>query len=86
MSTWSLNYPRIVCYKGIQGGNGHTMTKCCPWCKDGLSSPYEPTDGIDAEKRLCRAHLAEYEGTSLDGLDREDAAMYADMTNLGIYD
>lgn len=44
----------------------------CHWCKDGLSSPYEPSDSKDAEKHLCRGHVAEYEGLSLDGLDRRD--------------
>ena len=48
----------------------------CLWC---AGSDYEPIDADDAEMTLCRGHLAEYEGTSLDGLDREDAARYADM-------
>ncbi len=48
----------------------------CAWC---FGHDYEPFDADDAEATLCRGHLAEYEGTSLDGLDREDAARYADM-------
>ena len=45
----------------------------CPWCKDGLSSPFEPEDDEDAEMHLCRGHAAEYAGLSLDGMDRRDS-------------
>lgn len=48
----------------------------CLWC---AGSEAEPLDADDAEMTLCRGHLAEYEGTSLDGLDWEDSARYADM-------
>lgn len=48
----------------------------CGWC---FGTDFEPLDADDAEATLCRGHLAEYEGTSLEGLDREDAARYADM-------
>jgi hypothetical protein len=44
----------------------------CPWCKDGLTSPFEPEDEEDAEMSLCRGHAAEYAGLSLDGMDRRD--------------
>lgn len=57
---------------------------CCPW--EDPNSTYEPLDGIDAEEILCRFHLAEWSGTSMDGLDREDAAMRADMADMGYYD
>lgn len=39
----------------------------CPWCADPNAD-----DDIDPEL-LCRMHLAEYEGLSLDELDRRDA-------------
>jgi hypothetical protein len=45
----------------------------CPWCKDGLSSPFEPEDEDDAEMSLCRGHAAEYAGLSLEGMDRRDS-------------
>lgn len=57
----------------------------CPWCADD-NSEFEPFDSDDAEQTLCRFHLAEFEGTSLDGLDRQDAAIRADMTELGYFD
>ncbi len=53
----------------------------CHWCDD---RDTEPTDDIDAEKILCRGHLAEYLGESLAGLDRMEAVQRADMVNLGI--
>jgi hypothetical protein len=40
----------------------------CPWCKED-GPEFEPADSDDAEQTLCRGHLAEYEGTSLDGLN-----------------
>ena len=51
----------------------------CPRC---FGKDFEPFDCDDAEQTLCRGHLAEFEGTSLDGLDREDAAAYADYAEL----
>jgi hypothetical protein len=45
----------------------------CPWCKDGLSSPFEPEDEDDADMSLCRGHAAEYAGLSLDGMDHRDS-------------
>jgi hypothetical protein len=48
----------------------------CPWCKDGLSSPFEPEDQEDAEMYLCTGHAAEYAGLSIDALnlERDNAA------------
>jgi hypothetical protein len=51
----------------------------CPWCKDGLTSPFEPEDEDDAEMSLCRGHAAEYAGLSLDGMDRRDSEESYDM-------
>lgn len=42
----------------------------CLWCK---GTDYEPSDSDDADQTLCRGHVAEYEGVSLDGLDRMEA-------------
>ena len=36
----------------------------CPWCQSDDAEDYSPD--------LCRAHLAEYEGLSVDELDRRD--------------
>ncbi len=36
----------------------------CPWCQSDDAEDYSPN--------LCRAHLAEYEGLSVDELDRRD--------------
>ena len=52
--------------------------KSCPWCQDADAEEFSPL--------LCRWHLAEYEGTSLDGLDRMEAAERADMEALGYFD
>lgn len=49
------------------------MAKCV-WCKT-PGTDYEPGD---PEGELCRSHLAEYEGLSLDGLDRMEAEQVAD--------
>lgn len=51
----------------------------CPWCKDGLTSPFEPQDEDDAYMSLCRGHAAEYAGLSVDGMDRRDSELYADQ-------
>lgn len=56
----------------------------CPWCAG--NDNYEPFDSAEARERLCRWHQAEYEGTSLNGLDRMDAAERADMADLGYFD
>lgn len=44
-------------------GHGDVYAKC-PWCQDDDTDEYSPD--------LCRAHLAEYEGLSVDELDRRD--------------
>jgi hypothetical protein len=49
----------------------------CPWCR-APEEEYEPFDNIEAESELCRGHLAEYLGTSLDGLDRMESEMRKD--------
>lgn len=56
----------------------------CPWCHG--NDDYEPFDGEDAARVLCRGHEAEYHGLSLDGLDRMEAGERADMADLGYYD
>lgn len=50
----------------------------CSWCADDSIDEYSPA--------LCRTHLAEYGGTSLDGLDRMEASERADMEALGYFD
>lgn len=50
----------------------------CPWCAD-PNSEFEPFDSDDADMILCRGHVAEYEGLSLDGLDRADSEMWKDQ-------
>ena len=55
----------------------------CLWCDD-LDT--EPCDDREAERLLCRGHLAEYVGTSLAGLDRMESAERADMAELGMFD
>ena len=57
----------------------------CAWCAD-ENTEFEPSDSDDAMQTLCRGHYAEYEGLSLDGLDRMEAAERADMTDLGYFD
>lgn len=56
----------------------------CAWCNG--NDDFEPFDSDDADQTLCRIHVAEYEGVSLDGLDRMGAGIQADMTDLGYYD
>jgi hypothetical protein len=51
----------------------------CKWCADGDASTFEPADSDDADATLCRGHVAEYEGTSLDGLDRMEAEQAYDL-------
>lgn len=46
----------------------------CAWCRDPRSD-YDPGD---PKRELCRPHLAEYEGLSLDGLDRMEREQAAD--------
>lgn len=49
----------------------------CLWCGRGID--YEPFDSDDADQKLCRGHVAEYEGLSLDGLDRMESEQVKDM-------
>jgi hypothetical protein len=47
----------------------------CPWCRD------DDEAGERDPELLCRTHLAEYEGLSVDQMDRRDteqAAEYAE--------
>lgn len=57
----------------------------CPWCADD-NSEFEPFDSDDADATLCRGHVAEFEGLSLEGLDRWEADIRADMADLGYFD
>lgn len=61
------------------------MTRNCPWCQDD-NSGYEPADDIEAHSRLCRTHEAEYNGLSVDGMERMESAIRADMADLGYFD
>jgi len=54
----------------------------CAWCADEDSS-FEPFDAIHAGEKLCRGHLAEYLGESLDSLVRAEKAALHDMEDLG---
>jgi hypothetical protein len=49
----------------------------CAWCGGGPD--YEPFDSDDADARLCRGHVAEFEGLSLAGLDRMESEMRKDL-------
>ena len=49
----------------------------CAWCAD-ENSEFEPMDSDDADMNLCRGHVAEFEGLSLDGLDRADSELWKD--------
>jgi hypothetical protein len=55
----------------------------CLWCGH---KNYDPFDGYDAEQKLCRGHLAEYLGESLDSLDRAEMQAFADMRDSGYLD
>jgi len=48
----------------------------CPWCRN-----YDGATGDEDPRTLCRSHLAEYEGTTEDMLDREEAETYAEMAD-----
>ena len=54
------------------------MDKCTPgrclW-----HSPDADAEPANPELELCRWHLAEYDGLSLDGLDRMERELAADM-------
>ncbi len=47
----------------------------CAWCQD----PHGDYDPVDPERELCIDHLAEYEGVSVDELDRMDREQAADQ-------
>jgi hypothetical protein len=52
----------------------------CPWCVAyPQMSDFEPEDDEDAEMTLCRGHLAEFSGLSLDGLDRMESEQLYDL-------
>ena len=54
------------CGEPIDYCQGHgAIYAQCPWCQE------VETDDPDTDK-LCRTHLAEYEGLSVDELDRRD--------------
>jgi hypothetical protein len=53
-----------------------TSGEPCAWCAD---SDYQPFDSNDADAMLCRGHVAEYEGLSLDGLDRMESEQAKDF-------
>jgi hypothetical protein len=53
-----------------------TTTKKCVWCKN-PGTDYDP--GFNADNELCIGHLAEYEGTSINGLYAQDAAEAEEM-------
>jgi len=57
----------------------------CPWCADD-NSEFEPFDSDDADATLCRGHVAEFEGMSLDGLDHMESEIRKDMNDLGYFD
>lgn len=48
------------------------MTRC-PWC----ANPDSTDDDVDPEL-LCTTHLAEYEGLSVDQMERRDAVQAAE--------
>lgn len=57
----------------------------CSWCPGNLPEA-EPFDLIGALTVLCRGHAAEWAGESIDGLNKAEAAAYADMEALGYFD
>jgi hypothetical protein len=57
----------------------------CLWCNNPNADDTAVATSA-SYKQLCRYHLAEYEGLSLDGLDRMEAAEHADMADLGYFD
>ena len=44
----------------------------CPWCAGDPDESFDPDTDADGSRALCRTHEAEYEGMSLDQLDRRD--------------
>lgn len=51
--------------------------KFCPWCLNPDAD--ENTPGVP--DRLCRAHEAEYDGLTVDELDRRDREQYAEWAD-----
>lgn len=47
----------------------------CTWC----INPDSDEEPANPERELCRSHWAEYEGLSLDGLDRMEREEAADL-------
>jgi hypothetical protein len=62
----SADWPECTkCGEPIDYCQGHgNIYAWCPWCQSDDAEDYSP--------HLCRAHLAEYEGLSVDELDRRD--------------
>jgi len=60
------------CSEPIDYCQGHAdIYARCPWCNDDDTDEYS--------EKFCRAHLAEYEGLSVDELDRRDAEEAKDL-------
>lgn len=57
----------------------------CAWCRN-PESDFDPMDLDDAEQTLCITHTAEWAGTSIDGLQREQEHDLANMADLGYFD
>jgi hypothetical protein len=53
-----------------------TTKKNCVWCKNPNA---DENDLTDPNTELCIGHLAEYEGTSINGLYAQDAAEAEEM-------
>lgn len=84
MSLYSTIHPQSQEWReSLRNPEWHTTPSGddCLWC---AGSAAEPAD--NAETLLCRGHLAEYLGESLDSLDRAEADARADMSNLGYFD
>jgi hypothetical protein len=56
----------------------------CAWCKG--YEDFEPFDSDDADQTLCESHVAEFEGVSLDGLQRMAQQDLVNMADLGCFD
>lgn len=65
--------PRCAeCGDWIDYCQGHgDIYRQCPWCQSEDAEDYSP--------KLCRFHLAEYEGLSVDELDRRDREEAKDL-------
>ncbi|MGW4241844.1 hypothetical protein [Nocardia sp. NPDC004722] len=47
------------------------MPRSCPWCTD--NGPEDPDPDL-----LCASHYAEFEGSSVAGIERRDREQYAE--------